>query len=251
MEVCLALAGTTRGLVRRIGAGQCQEAMPTSGAIWLTPIGIRDREITITAPIPKAMHLYLPATLFQRLSEDFKIPIAPGHSIQYLAGIRDDVIHQLALSLASEIANESSAGRMYVETASLTLGARLLHKYSDNGPSTPIVPDPQPLDRVRLRRVLDYISENNDITLGDLADTAGYSLFHFARKFTRAMGISPHRYLSRVRLENAMADLVMGKLPVSQIALNAHFSSQASFTRAFHRATGMTPTKYQRRSLRG
>jgi AraC family transcriptional regulator len=50
-----------------------------------------------------------------------------------------------------------------------------------------------------------------------------------------------------MRLENAMAELAAGKLPLAEIALNAHFSSQASFTRAFHRATGMTPKEYRRR----
>ena len=86
----------------------------------------------------------------------------------------------------------------------------------------------------------------NDVSLEDLAGIAGYSAFHFARKFTLAMGIPPHRYISRKRLENAMAELAAGKLPLAEIALNAHFSSQASFTRAFHRATGMTPKAYQR-----
>jgi AraC family transcriptional regulator len=48
-------------------------------------------------------------------------------------------------------------------------------------------------------------------------------------------------------MENAMAQLAAGKLPLAEIALNAHFSSQASFTRAFHRATGVTPREYRRR----
>jgi Bacterial regulatory helix-turn-helix proteins, AraC family len=39
-----------------------------------------------------------------------------------------------------------------------------------------------------------------DITLEDLASIASYSAFHFARKFTVAMGIAPHRYISRMRL---------------------------------------------------
>jgi AraC family transcriptional regulator len=104
------------------------------------------------------------------------------------------------------------------------------------------------LDQIRLRRVLTYISTNidADLTLADLAGIAGYSPFHFARKFTLAMAISPRRYVSHMRLERAMAELATGKLPLAQIALNAHFSSQASFTRAFHRAIGMTPKGYQR-----
>src|SRR6202790_58487 len=102
---------------------------------------------------------------------------------------------------------------------------------------------------MRLRRVLDYIAANieDDFTLANLARIAGYSVFHFARKFTLAMGISPHRYISRMRLENAMAELAASNLPLAEIALNAQFSSQASFTRAFHRATGMTPKEYRRR----
>jgi PAS domain S-box-containing protein len=105
------------------------------------------------------------------------------------------------------------------------------------------------LDHIRLRRVLDYIHTNfkNDITLENLAGIAGYSAFHFARKFTLSMGIPPQRYIGRIRLEKAMAELAAGKLPLVEIALNAQFSSQASFTRAFHRATGMTPKEYQRR----
>lgn len=107
------------------------------------------------------------------------------------------------------------------------------------------------LDHIRLRRVLDYIAANiaDNITLADLAGVAGYSPFHFARKFMLAMGIPPHRYISRMRIERAMADLAAGKLQLAEIALNAQFSSQASFTRAFHRATGMTPKEYQRRRL--
>src|SRR5260370_28404665 len=53
MELCVVVTGTHNGLVRRTGAGQCQEAMPTSGAISLTPIGVGDNTVTITAPIPK------------------------------------------------------------------------------------------------------------------------------------------------------------------------------------------------------
>ena len=102
-------------------------------------------------------------------------------------------------------------------------------------------------DQARLRRVLDYISMNLDkeITLAQLAAVAALSVFHFARTFTRAMGVSPHRYVSRMRLQNAMAELAAGKLSLAEIAFNARFSSQASFTRAFNRASGLTPGRYR------
>jgi AraC family transcriptional regulator len=249
VEICLVVAGNEVGLVRRTGAGVCQEALPKSGAIWLSPAGV-GKDIAITAPIPQTMHLYLPIALFDRLKDDFNLPAAPAHSIRYVAGIRDEVIELIGSSILSELTNETIAGRMYVETASLTLAARLLQKYCESGACASTESSSPSFDQVRLRRVLDYIAANidDDITLVNLAGIAGYSSFHFARKFTLAMGISPHRYISRVRLESAMAELA-GKLPLAEIALNAHFSSQASFTRAFHRATGMTPKEYQRRRL--
>jgi AraC family transcriptional regulator len=197
------------------------------------------------------MHLYLPTALFDRLKDDFTLPVAPAHSIRHAFGIGDDVIDQIGRSILSELTVETAASRVYVEAASLTLAARLLQKYCDSGACAPTESSAHSLDHIRLRRVLDYIAANieDDITLVNLAGIAGYSLFHFARKFTLAMGIAPHRYISRMRLEKAMAELAAGKLPLAEIALNAHFSSQASFTRAFHRATAMTPKEYRRRRL--
>ena len=248
VEICLVVAGNQDGLVRRTGAGFCQEAMPKTGAIWLSPAGV-GKEIAITAPIPQTMHLYLPTALFDRLQDDFNLPVAPAYSIRHAVGIGDDVIDQIGRSILSELTAESAASRVYVETASLTLAARLLQKHCDSGACTPTESSAHGLDHIRLRRVLGYIAANikADITLAGLAGIAGYSPFHFARKFTLAMGISPHRYISRIRLETAMAELAAGKLPLAEIALNAQFSSQASFTRAFHRATRMTPKEYQRR----
>lgn len=248
VEICLVVAGNKDGVVRRSGTGFRQEAVPQTGAIWLSPAGV-GKGIEITAPIPQTAHLYLPTALFDRLKDDFNLPDAPAGSIRLAVGIGDDVIDQIGRSILSELEVETAASRMYVETAALTLAARLLQKHCDSGACAPTESSAHGLDKIRLSRVLDYVSANitEDITLESLAAIAGYSAFHFARKFTLAMGISPGRYLSQRRLENAMAELATGELPLVEIALNAQFSSQASFTRAFHRATGTTPKEYQRR----
>jgi AraC family transcriptional regulator len=128
VELCFAVVGNNSCLVRRTGAGQRQETRATSGTIWLSPVGVGDNVVTITAPIARSMHLYLPVTLFRRLSDDFNLPQSPAHSVCYVAGIRDELIHQTALSILSEMTAETAAGRMYVETASLMLAARLVHK---------------------------------------------------------------------------------------------------------------------------
>jgi len=132
VEICLVVAGNKDGLVRRTGAGFYQEAMPKAGAIWLSPAGI-GKEIAITAPIPQTMHLYLRTSLFDRLKDDFNLPVAPAHSIRHAFGIGDDVIDQIGRSILSELAVETTASRLYVEAASLALAARLLQMHCDSG----------------------------------------------------------------------------------------------------------------------
>lgn len=249
MELVLAVLGNGDGLVRRTGAGQRQETRATTGTIWLSPIQVGDDRVDISAPIPKTLHLYLPTALFRQLSDDFNLPGMPAHSIRYAAGIRDEMIEQIGCSIVSELTVETAAGRMFVETASLMLAARLIQTYCDSGSSMPAARGCDRLSHVRLRRVLDYVSVHlaDEITLTDLARVAGLSRFHFARTFAGAIGVAPHRYVSRMRLERAMAAIAAGTLPLAQIAFDARFSSQASFTRAFRRATGMTPRQYRLR----
>jgi AraC family transcriptional regulator len=248
VELILVVAGNQDGVVRRTGAGLHQEATPRTGTIWLSPAGF-GKEIAITAPIPQTLHLHLTVERFDRLKDEFNVPTDAAQSISNAAGITDSVINQVGHSILSELTNETSASRIYVETASLLLAARLVSKHCESGTAARLEPSGLGLDEVRLRRVLDYIGDNlsEEITLGNLAATAGYSAFHFARKFALATGISPGRYISQMRLENAMVELTAGKLPLAEIALNAQFSSQASFTRAFHRVTGTTPKEYRRR----
>ena len=252
LELCLTIEGNNEGLLLRTVAGPRHQIAPTSGMICISPIGIADNAITSTVSIPKELHLYLPAALFRRLSDDFNLPGKPGSSIRYASGVHDGIIEQIGRSILSEMTDETSAGRMFVETASLTLAARLLHTYGDSGISAPFPLASPKLDHARLRRVLDYISTHlaDDITVSDLAGVAALSTFHFARMFTLTVGVSPHRYVSRMRLERAMAEIAEGKLPLAKIAFDARFSSQASFTRAFRRATAMTPGEY-RRARRG
>ena len=105
------------------------------------------------------------------------------------------------------------------------------------------------MDDQRLRRVLAYVEGHlaEDISVADLANLACLSIFHFTRAFAAAMGMPPHRYVSRRRLESAKAMIASGHASLGEIAFACRFSSQSSFGRAFRRATGMTPAEYRRK----
>lgn len=135
---------------------------------------------------------------------------------------------------------------MFVETASLMLAAHLLRTYCDNGSCKSFESTVHRLNHARLRRILLYFSASGRRDhCCRTGPSRGLSTFQFARIFALWVGTSPNRYVSILRLEQAKADAAAGKLSLAQIAFESGFSSQASFTRAFRRATGITPGEYR------
>jgi AraC family transcriptional regulator len=103
------------------------------------------------------------------------------------------------------------------------------------------------LPAYRLRRVLDYIAAHldQDLSLADLARTAGMSAHHFAVLFRQRMGTSPHRYVVEQRLEHAKRLLRDHARSILEVALLSGFESQSHFGRVFRRVVGMTPSEYR------
>lgn len=93
------------------------------------------------------------------------------------------------------------------------------------------------------RRVCDYIAGHLDekIRLDGLAALAGLSTDHFARAFHQSVGIPPHTYLLRRRLEEVEHMLRETHAPLSEIALATGFSDQSHLARHFRRWAGMSP----------
>ena len=251
LEIALAVRGSDEGLVATKFAGTWRRVRPTTGTIWLRPVEATADECRMAPSAWEAIHLYMSSVVFARLKDDYNLPAAPERSIRYSCGVQDEVINQIGLSVLSEMMSPTAAGRMLVETSSLLLAARLAHSHFETGLIRPPLPSRHGLDDGRLRRVLAYIEEHlaDDIAVADLANVACLSIFHFTRAFAATMGVPPHRYVSRRRLESAKAMIATGGASLGEIALDCRFSSQSSFTRAFRRATGMTPAEY-RQTLR-
>jgi len=93
-----------------------------------------------------------------------------------------------------------------------------------------------------------YIEEHlaDEISLSSLARLVQLSPFHFSRAFKDSFGMPPHRYLTSRRIERAKALLAERKLSVTEIGLGVGFSETSSFTSAFRKLTGETPTEYRR-----
>jgi len=109
--------------------------------------------------------------------------------------------------------------------------------------------------RASFRRLVaagDYIEARHDepLVLADIAARAGISPFHFLRLFRQAFGMTPHAYLTRVRLERARDLLARGRASVTEACFAVGYASLGSFSTLFARRYGASPDAYRRRVRR-
>lgn len=246
-KITILLDGSEGTSVCRIG-GSWRSSEHKPGNVWVKPIGGRYECHIITATTIRVLNLNLTASVFTQLGDYYGLPAALDRSVRYVCGEQDEVVKQIGLSVLSEMMTPTAAGRMFVETASLLLAARLLYAHWDAGSVRLPIERRHRLDERRLRRVLDYVEEHlaDDIAVADLANVASLSIFYFTRAFSAAVGMPPHRYVSQRRLEWAKTMIAAGGTSIAEMAFMCGFSSQSSFTRAFRRATGLTPAMYRR-----
>ena len=96
--------------------------------------------------------------------------------------------------------------------------------------------------RDRLRELLDAVLDEDNRTLGEMADGAYASPYHFTRTLSRNVGEAPVAMRRRVMLERA-AWRVRGGTSVTDAAWEAGYESLEGFSRAFTRAYGHPPSQ--------
>jgi AraC family transcriptional regulator len=86
---------------------------------------------------------------------------------------------------------------------------------------------------------------DGDLGLAALSGLAGQSPSHFHRRFQAAIGETPKRHVARLRLERAAFRILIHDSTLLDIALECGFQNHETFTRAFHRHFGVTPSHYR------
>lgn len=147
--------------------------------------------------------------------------------------------------LRMHLALESSGDLMERETLLLDFLARLIRRHAHGNLEMPSVGS----DEKRLQNALDYLhsSFSENISVAELAALACFSEYHFIRSFRKRFGVSPHGYLTQIRLDEARQLLRRGK-PLAETALAVGFCDQSHLDRRFKRVYGITPGQFVRAS---
>lgn len=90
-----------------------------------------------------------------------------------------------------------------------------------------------------------FIDNNyaDKVDLGNIANEAYFSKYHFIRLFKSIYGKTPHQYLTVVRIEKAIQLLRTDKT-VSEACYSVGFDSLGSFSSLFKRIAGITPSSF-------
>ena len=94
--------------------------------------------------------------------------------------------------------------------------------------------------------ILEHLHERG-LSVQRLADRAGMSARHFARRFNERFGTTPAAYVRRARVERARKRLEDGATRMKRVARQCGFPDEQSMSRAFRNTLGITPFEYRRR----
>jgi len=103
----------------------------------------------------------------------------------------------------------------------------------------------------RLIPAIRFMHENfhRSPTLTEIAATVHLSPFHFHRRFSELLGITPKHFLLDCQIGEAKRLLVAREKELSELATLCGFAHQSHFTSRFKQATGLTPTRWRRLAL--
>lgn len=128
------------------------------------------------------------------------------------------------------------------------IAGALFESLAVGGASRPVRTNQQVTDVMRrIDRAVELIEADyaRPLALGELADAAGMSVYHFARVFRELTGLPPHRYLTAVRLRQAVRRLDQGA-SVTHTCYEVGFASLSHFITAFRKRFGIAPSEARR-----
>ncbi|KQW22681.1 transcriptional regulator [Afipia sp. Root123D2] len=241
-HVIMTYVGTVQRLERRNG-NSIVSGTARDGTVTIIPAGSTSRW-DIYQPM-NIIQLYLPGATLARLALEASIA-APTDLLERTA-LPDLVTSRLLTSAADVAEGNHTLDTFFRQQLSDLLATRLLSAHTGRTPA--YQPALGGLAPTVLARAIERLRSDSDadVSLAALASDSGLSRFHFCRAFKASTGLSPHNWLRRYRLEQAMNMLRNTDNSIAMVAASLGYTSQTAFAAAFRKLTGETPTDWRKR----
>ena len=201
------------------------------------------------------LHVLLPGHLIRAVGDE--VGAAPGGlEFRSALAVPDETMAQLMAAFAGEVAGGGFGGRLYAEGLANALAVHLLRRYSTLGEGRTLAlglnAKAAGVPAKTVRRALEFIGDHltGDLSLADIAKAANTSERHLHRLFREAVGVSPHQYVIRGRVEEAKALLRRTDLTIAEVAVSSGFAHHQHLNRHFKRLAGISPERFRREAGR-
>jgi AraC family transcriptional regulator len=203
--------------------------------LTFVPAGCAYRESHETGASTRVSFLYLDPAAFRK-SQGFEPRVY----------FEDSLVWETASKLKNTIESRQAQCMAYLEALSGVLAHELTR--IDQQVARQRAVSRGGLASWQKRAVVDYIEAHlgEQVCLMTLAELARLSLHHFCRAFKQSFGIPAHQYQVQRRMEVAKLLLADGTTSITEIALSLGYAQTSSFSNAFRKSTGWTPTAYRR-----
>ena len=185
----------------------------------------------------KYRSMYLTRTALDRPACDLGVKEIPYFTRNVFTD-RDLIDALLAMHLAIEDGRDVFAERELLVSSF----GRLFQRHGSDARIETAPRDSVRFERVRERMQADHARE---LHLEELAAEAGLTTFQLIALFKRTVGLTPHAYLTQVRLGAACRYLRHGR-PLADVASDVGFYDQSALTKHFKRCYGITPLQFAR-----
>lgn len=154
-----------------------------------------------------------------------------------------DYLHNNILKLTKA----GDAQGLQIDDLVLRLVDRVMRSMSNTNNVEPVPSNLKKFHLATVEKAKNYMlaNFNENIGLQQLADHCCVSMFHFSRIFKAVMKVSPHYYLSEIRLNHAKVLLENTKYPVTQVALQCGYNSVEHFATAYKARFERRPSEFR------
>ncbi|MFZ3483554.1 helix-turn-helix domain-containing protein [Sphingomonas sp. 3-13AW] len=240
-HVVLTYYGTAQKAMWRQGA-QRVVTRTRRGSISLLAAG-EDGHWDQDGPV-EVSHVFLSRPRLIAAAEALSLP-KPVELISRFC-VDDPTTARILEILGKDAGSTDRSACLFVEQAVDLLCTQLIRSHSSHGVTTAQAP-PRGLPDRQVKRVTDYMAASLDrqIGLDELAGLVGLSRFHFCTSLKAATGMTPHEWLTSLRMQRARELLATTDWPIIAIALEVGYQTPSAFAASFRKACETTPTAYR------
>lgn len=218
-------------------------------AINLIPAGVKPR--AVVSQRVQALQIFIPhATVIRRTEQAYSARVAADLALIDPRFARDEAFEGLASALFDSVAAGAERDSLWLDSLGAAIVARVIERWSNASELARAYAGKHSggLAPHQVRDLKQYLHDNiaEKLTLQDMADRLGLSVFHFARSFKTTVGLPPYTYLAKLRLDHARMLMHRGRRSVPEIASQVGHDDVVHFARAFRKEFGLTPIQYMR-----